>query len=193
MGRGACKDCQGPIRWGKDGARFVPLNIDGTPHYQTCPKRSAPKCRQCELPIVWKEHEGKRQCFEPDGTTPHNDVCTRYNECSHCGQKVKWAIIDNKWLAFDNTITRELHWDVCPRNAPAAKALVQKVVALEAEKEAHWRRCPENVDLVSQNARLQKRIKDLEGALKALEGEARMHQVELKRLTKKVTDVERAS
>lgn len=148
MSRGTCRNCQGPIAWGKEGGRWIPLNLDGTYHHATCSKRSPPKCRHCELPVVWKEHEGKRQCFEPDGTTLHNDVCTRRDECSHCGQKVKWAIIDNKWLAFDNTITRELHWDVCPRNADAARALIQRVVALEAEKEAHWRRSPDNVDLV---------------------------------------------
>lgn len=193
MARPACKSCQGRIKWAKEGGRWIPLNADGTYHWETCSNQSPPKCRYCELPVIWKEHEGRPQCFDSDGTTLHKDTCTRLDECNHCGKKVKWGLVDGKWTAFDNIITRELHWDACPKNANAAKALIQRVVALEAEKEAHWRRCPENVDLVSQNAKLHKRIKDLEVAMKTLEGEARMDQVELKRLTNKVAKVERPS
>lgn len=63
-----CKNCQQPIRWQREGNRFIALNpTDGSLHRSTCTVPNV--CRNCDRPVVWREQEGKRQCFEPDGTT----------------------------------------------------------------------------------------------------------------------------
>lgn len=153
-----CRRCKGPIRWAKGEGRWVPLNPDGSLHKPTC---AAPTtCRYCNLPVFWREHEGKRQCFELDGQTLHNDVCAHRDECAHCGQKVEWLQIEGKWLAMDRTFPRELHWALCPRNPDGAKDLVKRLHALASE-----------------NAKLRAQIE-------SLEGDARYHRVELARLTK---------
>jgi hypothetical protein len=127
-----CKRCQAPIQWQKEDGRFKMRDHPaGTPHSCAAPKT----CRYCEKPVVWKEHEGKPQCFEPDGTTLHNDVCANRDECAHCGQKVRWTIVDGKWLALDPVLTRELHWGLCPKNPDVAKGLVARLARLEAENE----------------------------------------------------------
>jgi hypothetical protein len=149
-----CKRCQAQIRWqGRPGAWTAINHVEGTPHQCAAPKT----CRYCEKPVVWRD----RQCFELDGTTLHNDVCAHRDECSHCGQKVRWTLVEGKWLAMDTVMTRELHWGLCPKNADAAKAIVVRLAALETD----------NKTLRDEVARLQR--------------EANYHQVELRRLTQK--------
>jgi hypothetical protein len=151
-----CKRCNSPIRWMKEGIKYVSFNpADNTRH--VCHTQTT--CKYCKKPVIWKDHEGKKHCFEMDGKTSHNDVCTNRDQCAHCGQKIKWTLADNKWVAYDTIMTRELHWNMCPKNPDAARGLVARMVALESENE---------------------RLKEL---LKKSESEIQYRDVELRRLT----------
>jgi hypothetical protein len=160
-----CKRCQSPIRWQKGeagGRAWLALDqATGTPHVCSAPQT----CRYCDKPIMWKEHEGKRQCFELDQTTLHNDVCPNRDSCPHCGLKVSWTLVDGKWLAMDAVLTRELHWGYCPKNPAGAKALLARLARLEAE----------NVTLRAQVSEAQR--------------EKAYRDVELRRLTQRVEKV----
>jgi|SRR5688572_18774773 len=183
----ACKTCQAPIRWRRDGTRWVGLNLDGTPHHPC----GASRCRQCEQPIRWVELEGKPQCFEPDGTTLHNDVCPNREACSHCGQKIRWASIEGKWVAFDARFKETLHWTVCLKNPEAAKAYVQRAELLAMEVGALRNQVLSNpavspsevIELRRQVAELQRKLREQEEAHRR---ELNYRDVELRRLTKKV-------
>lgn len=125
-----CKRCQAPIQWQREGTRWIALNHpERTLHACTAPRT----CRACEQPIVWKEQDGKRQPFEPDGVTLHNNVCPRRDECGHCAQKVRWVLIDNKWLALNTTSPAELHWATCPKNPESARHIASRMARLSEE------------------------------------------------------------
>jgi len=179
----ACKSCQASIKWSRDPNTrlWVPLNADGTEHRSTC--TGVKKCRHCQEPIVWKEHEGKRQAFNLDGQVMHKDTCTHRDECNHCGQKVHWALVEGKWLAFDRTFPRELHWSMCPKSPEGAKALIHRLVTLQKEVESLR---PANAARADQRvATLEKEGADLREQVSKLGREIRYRDVELLRLTQK--------
>lgn len=157
-----CKACQVPIKWSQDPNTrlWIPLNADGTQHRITCV--GANQCRYCQEPVVWKEHEERRQAFNLDGQTLHRDTCTRRDECNHCGQKVQWRIVEGKWLALNRIVPHELHWSMCPKSPEGAKALIHRVTTL------------------------QEQAADLREQVTRLEREIRYRDVELLRLTRKV-------
>jgi len=170
-----CKRCQAPIRWQKGdagGPRWIALDpADGAQH--SCP---GPKtCRYCEKPIVWKDHEGKRQCFELDGTTPHLDVCANRDKCGHCGQKVRWTLVDGRWLALDAVLIRELHWSFCPKNPDGAKALIARLARLEEENAQLRNLTPEKKHQTESAA--------FQAEIARLQREIAYKDVELRRLT----------
>ncbi len=179
----ACKSCQAPIKWSRDANTrlWVPLNADGTEHRSTC--IGLKQCRYCQEPILWKDHEGKRQAFNLDGQVLHKDTCTRRDECNHCGQKIHWTLVEGKWLAFDRIFPRELHWSMCPKSPEGAKALIHRVVTLQKEVESlrpeHAARADHRVAL------LEKEVAGLREQVTKLEREIRYRDVELLRLTRK--------
>ena len=181
-----CKNCQAEIRWQRGGAGWLSLNLDGTPHRPVCQAAGAARCRACEHPIVWKDHEGKRQCFEPDGLTPHNDVCAFRDRCGHCGQKVRWVLVEGKWTPFDPVLRDVIHWSVCLKNPDAARKYVQRTEAMARELEGLRRQVLEldphaEQGLRGQVARLEREL----GTIHEKHArELRYRDVELARLTK---------
>lgn len=180
-----CKRCQAPILWQRGslpGPAWIALEPQTRkPH--TC---SAPKtCRYCQKPIVWKELEGKRQCFELDEKTLHNDACTNRDECAHCGQKVCWTLVEGKWLALDSVMTRELHWSLCPKNADAAKALVIRLATLEEENARLRQLLPGAPQVSGAAGNPRGEVAHLQAEITRLQREMAYRDLELRRLTAK--------
>lgn len=176
-----CKRCLATIRWQGLPGRWTMLNQDGTAHQCPAPKT----CRYCEKPIVWLEYQGKRQCFEPDEKTLHLDVCAHRDECLHCGRKMRWTLVEGKWVAFDSVITREPHAGLCPKDPAAAKALIRCLAELETENARLRELLPGAPIDIKAPTTTRAEVTQLRAEVTRLKREMAYRDVELRRLTLK--------